>query len=408
MSTSTQNVIDHIFTAAYSYTNASGFQVQINTNLDGNVYIGDVDTSYSLYVNGLTISEIVNTSYPPYNWANYPATRYVDLSGNWLCSLSGGIQRLSVNVCGALVVNDGIDVGFGDITVASGNFVTASGNIVSHGNIAVDCNANIGGDITVGGTIHVTGDISTMGIMNAMGGILVGASSSLGGNVSVDGSANIVGNISTTGSANISGSVFVDGSASIFGNIFSGGSANIIGNVSAGGSANICGNIFTRGSATILQNISAGGSANIASNMLIGGSANIVGNILISGSANIVGNISCSGTITALSGYVYSAKVFDVDNTNSPVNYRGTNYIGYVRLVNATDNYLLLSTATNCNVVAGNHVEIKTTNATVTQLLNVVVYNLSSATYSVLATITDTSLHEFVYFGSPTNWVQLY
>ncbi len=149
----TQNVIDHIFTAAYSYTNVSGFQVQINTQLDGTVSIGNVDTCYNLFINGLTVSELA-VGATPYTWANFPAINTVNLSGNWLTSLSGGTERLSVNVCGALVVTDGINVANGNIAVARGNFVTASGNIVAHGNIAIDCNANIGGSISLSGTVN--------------------------------------------------------------------------------------------------------------------------------------------------------------------------------------------------------------------------------------------------------------
>ncbi len=269
MSTSTQNVIDHIFTTAYTYTNASGFQVQINTTLDGDVTIGNTDTSYNLYLNGLTVSQIVNTAYPPYNWADYPATNTVNLSGNWLASLSG-TQKLSVNVCGALVVNDGIDVAVGNIAVASGNFVTASGNIVAHGNIAVDCNANIGGDITAGGTV------------NALGG-----------------------------------------------------------------------SIYNPKYLTVNSN---------------GGVSNYTGS-----------------------------------------NYSGINYIGIVTLGTlSAKNYLFLSTSANYTSVVGDHVQIKTTNATLTTCLLLVAYT-SPTVYSVVGTISDKALHEFVYFGSPLfSWEQLY
>jgi len=268
MSTTTPNVIDHIFTTAYSYTNASGFQVQINTNLDGNVTIGNANTSYSLFLNGLTISQLVNTAYPPYNWADYPAVNTVNLSGNWLCSLSGGTEQLSVNVCGALVVNDGIDVAVGNITVVNGNFITASGNIVAHGNIAVDCNVNIGGNITL------------------------------------------------------------------------------------------------------------------------------------------------SGTVIAEGGLLYNAKSFTVDsnaggNTYTSSNYQGINYLGYVYLAGPDDDkYLFLTVAGNCNLHPGYYVEIKTTNATLTNLLNLVTYNSVGSTYNTLYTITDTSLHKYVYFGTP-GWVEL-
>jgi len=209
----------------------------------------------------------VNTAYPPYNWADYPAVNTVNLSGNWLCSLSG-TQKLSVNVCGALVVNDGIDVAVGNITVVNGNFVTASGNIVAHGNIAVDCNVNIGGNITL------------------------------------------------------------------------------------------------------------------------------------------------SGTVTADRGVLYNAKSFTVDfnggnSTYNNSNYYGINYIGNVTLAGPDNNkYLFLTVSGNCNLHTGYYVEIKTTNGTLTKPLNLVTYNSVGSTYNVLYTITDKSLHRYVYFGTP-GWIEL-
>ena len=272
LSQPTQNVIDHIFTAAYSYTNAEGFQVQINTQLDGDVNIGTVNTSYELFVNGLTISQIA-TGATPYSWANFPAINTVNLSGNWLTSLSGGVDLLSVNVCGALVVTDGIDVAVGNITVAQGNFVTACGNIVAHGNIVVD------------------------------------------------------------------------------GNLVSGGRATL------------------------------------------------------------------SGTINAQGGSIYNPKAFSVNNNSgfpfyTGSNWYGSNYIGYVNLINTSDtNYLFLNTPTTVGqLLPGSHVELKigNQNPSGTNVLNVIAYS-SSVTSTVIGTISDGNLHEFVYFGSPTlQWIQLY
>ena len=273
MSTSTQNVIDHIFTTAYSYTNLSGFQVQIKTKLDGDVNIGDLYTNYTLYINGIDLLDLVQQYYPPSNWASFPALNTVDLGGNWLSSFAPGGQPLSVNVSGALVVTGGINAVFGNIPVEDGNFVTASGNIFAKGNIVVDCNAIIGGDVAVGGTI-----------------------------------------------------------------------------------------------------VSAGGS-------------------------------------------IYNPKAFSVDGNGSssnynpayPQNYQGKNYIGLVSLTSpAVNNYLFLNTADNPDIIAGDHVEIKATNATIPTPLKIV-YFTAPSTYTVLDTINDTLLHEYVYFGAPSFiWVKLY
>uniref|UniRef100_A0A6C0I6P3 Uncharacterized protein n=1 Tax=viral metagenome TaxID=1070528 RepID=A0A6C0I6P3_9ZZZZ len=160
LSQPTQNVIDHIFTAAYSYTNVDGFQVQINTQLDGNVNIGNVNTSYGLLLNGQTISDIIGNSFPPDRWADYPAVNNVNMSGYYITNLSGNTP-LTVNVCGGLIVtgtdNFGFSLGVGNLTVAIGNIVTLCGNAAIAGNIAVDGNANIGCNVNIGGKIKAIG-----------------------------------------------------------------------------------------------------------------------------------------------------------------------------------------------------------------------------------------------------------
>lgn len=273
LSQPTQNVIDHIFTAAYSYTNASGFQVQINTQLDGDVNIGNVATSYDFFLNGLTLSEIIGNNFPPVRWADYPAVNNVNLSGHYITSLSGA-EKLTVNVCGGMIVtgdNDfGFSLGIGHLTVAIGNIVTTCGNVAAGGNLTATGNANIDKNITAGGTIKSTG------------------------------------------------------------------------------------------------------------------------------------------------GSIYNPIAFSVNNNSGSLTFNGsdgyykTNYIGLVTGETTMPSYLFLSVSGSCNVLAGDHLEIMSTNAGVGNPLNLVTYS-ASGVYAVKFSICDRVLHEYVYFGAPKNdWVELY
>lgn len=129
------NLLGSIFTPRYTFCDALGFQVQVDTCLNGNVTIGNLGTSYSLLLNGMPFSGSGN----PSTWAQYPAIAPVNLSGNVLSDASNGF----VTVSGTIISTDTI-YAFGNIESATGNIVTTGGGIVTQ-TLAVAYNAAIGG-----------------------------------------------------------------------------------------------------------------------------------------------------------------------------------------------------------------------------------------------------------------------
>lgn len=199
MSIVTSNVTSYlqsVFHPEWTYTSVSGFQLQLNTSLDGNVTIGNSNTNYTFELNGqvisasgqgvsslnglqgaLTISTTTTTNISIYtsgqnifvdfsgaggsvvdvsDWANYRAVSNVDLCGNYLLDSTG-----SVNVCGHLLVTNGLSVN-GNITSASGNLVLTEGNVVlTSGNI-VATGGSITSNFNVGNMLSLTRSANTL------------------------------------------------------------------------------------------------------------------------------------------------------------------------------------------------------------------------------------------------------
>jgi len=73
------NYLEGIFHPAYSFDTISGFQTILNTSLEGNVTIGNLNTSFGLLLNGVPITSGGGPS--TYEWSEHPAVQYVMING---------------------------------------------------------------------------------------------------------------------------------------------------------------------------------------------------------------------------------------------------------------------------------------------------------------------------------------
>jgi len=81
------NLVRNVFVPSYTFDGSLGqFSVQLDTNLRGNVNVGDTTTNYSLKING----SIVQTVSTGYHWSTLPAIQTVDMNGYGLINLSIG------------------------------------------------------------------------------------------------------------------------------------------------------------------------------------------------------------------------------------------------------------------------------------------------------------------------------
>jgi hypothetical protein len=144
-----QNILRNIFIPGYIFQNGE-FQSRIDTNLPGNVEIGDSNTNYSLLLNGeLVATELSVSAWSTFpavstvNVANYPivnvssiAVGKTNVSSNYVIDVSGSILCSSnVVSSGNIVAGGGISTGIGNLTIPLGNIVVASGNVVIVGGI---------------------------------------------------------------------------------------------------------------------------------------------------------------------------------------------------------------------------------------------------------------------------------
>lgn len=144
-----QNIFRNLFVPGYIFQNGE-FQSRIDTNLPGNVEIGDSNTNYSLLLNG----ELVATALSISAWSTFPAVssinaaKYeiidvssiaigkINVSSNYALDVSGSILCSSNIVSsGNIVAGGGISTGVGNLTIPLGNIVVASGNVVILGGI---------------------------------------------------------------------------------------------------------------------------------------------------------------------------------------------------------------------------------------------------------------------------------
>jgi hypothetical protein len=77
------NFLEDVFRPSYSFDTISGFQTTLDTSLNGNVTIGNLNTNYTLLLNGLPLANGNDTS----NWAFYTANNAVNLGGNNLSNI---------------------------------------------------------------------------------------------------------------------------------------------------------------------------------------------------------------------------------------------------------------------------------------------------------------------------------
>jgi hypothetical protein len=181
------NYLEGIFHPAYSFDTISGFQTILNTSLEGNVTIGNLNTSYSLLLNGVPV---VTSS----NWSFYPALNNVMINGydiSGIVSLNGvdTTFNMNSNVIGlgnnAVVGNIGSNITAFGSNAASNN--TGSNIIAIGANTAVNNSGNL--IVTIGSD---SGKNNT-GDYNNFVGVLAGFNNS-GNNVNTFGNAGALNN----------------------------------------------------------------------------------------------------------------------------------------------------------------------------------------------------------------------
>lgn len=144
-----QNIFRNIFQPAYTFVNGE-FQSRIDTDLPGNVEIGNSNTNYTLFLNGEAVATALSVSswsiYPAtsaVNMTNYPITNVANIavgktsvSSNYVVDVSGSVLCSSNIVSlGNIVAGGGITTGIGNLTIPLGNIVVASGNVVILGGL---------------------------------------------------------------------------------------------------------------------------------------------------------------------------------------------------------------------------------------------------------------------------------
>jgi hypothetical protein len=75
------NFLEDVFRPSYSFDTISGFQTTLDTSLNGNVTIGNINTNYSLLLNGLPVGT------GGYEWSENPAVQTVDMATNDLSNV---------------------------------------------------------------------------------------------------------------------------------------------------------------------------------------------------------------------------------------------------------------------------------------------------------------------------------
>lgn len=80
------NYLEGVFHPSYSFDSISGFQTILNTSLEGNVTIGNLNTSFGLLLNGVPITSGGGPS--TYEWSQHPAVQYVMIDGYDISGIS--------------------------------------------------------------------------------------------------------------------------------------------------------------------------------------------------------------------------------------------------------------------------------------------------------------------------------
>ena len=79
------NLVRNVFVPSYTYDGARGqFMVQVDTNLRGNVNVGDINTQYLFRINGSVVQTV--SSQP--NWSTIPAVQSVNMNNYGLNNIS--------------------------------------------------------------------------------------------------------------------------------------------------------------------------------------------------------------------------------------------------------------------------------------------------------------------------------
>jgi len=148
------NLVRNVFVPSYTFDGSLGqFVVQLDTNLRGNVTVGDNTTNYALTVNGSVVQTISSAA----NWSTIPAIQTVNMNGFGLCNISIGSalgpQSLYYNPSTQLITYSTTPSG-GGITLPPGsnwaNYLYWNGTayVVGDQNITLGANAGLSGQLS--------------------------------------------------------------------------------------------------------------------------------------------------------------------------------------------------------------------------------------------------------------------
>lgn len=188
-----QNVLRNIFQPAYSLCGGE-FQARIDTNLPGNVEIGNSNTNYTFFLNGEAVATALSVS----SWSTYPATSLVNMANysiNNISSLAVGKSSVSSSysvdvsgsiICSSNIVSSGnvvaggsITTGIGNLTIPQGNIVVASGNVVILGALNATTSITTSDLICSGNISNLSSSSNSIGGVTLENGIITPSDISL-------------------------------------------------------------------------------------------------------------------------------------------------------------------------------------------------------------------------------------
>ena len=148
------NLVRNVFVPSYTFDGSLGqFVVQLDTNLRGNVTVGDNTTNYALSVNGSVVQTISTAA----NWSTIPAIQTVNFNGFGLCNISIGDalgpKSLYYNPSTQLITYSTTPSG-GGITLPPGSnwgdylYWDGTAYVVGDQNITLGANAGLSGQLS--------------------------------------------------------------------------------------------------------------------------------------------------------------------------------------------------------------------------------------------------------------------
>ncbi len=308
--------LESVFHPEWSYSSMSGFMLQVNTSLDGNVTIGDTSTNYTLYLNGtqitgsgqgvvslnqlfggLTISTTTVADISIYT--SGASTIYVDYIGT---GGTAGVTTLS-GLTGNISLSSGVGI---DISV---NTNTSQILFINRGVVGL-CD----GITTLSGTIGLVGDGVTITLCDVTNTITLSANG---------GGAGPIVNVCdwavyrANQAVNLCGQSIYDSSGSVItlsGTVHVADALSVVGQI-----VSLCGDLtITSGNIATASGSLVATSAAFGSNVVAGNNVVASNNIVASNNLGVSNNLTVGGQayINLLQTYVSNPFTVEISEGN--------------------------------------------------------------------------------------------